>query len=41
MRDMKTLRRHLCIERWLLFGSSWGAILALAGAAQRFHRDGA
>ena len=28
--DMETLRRHLGIERWLLFGGSWGALLALA-----------
>jgi len=28
--DMEALRRHLGIERWLLFGGSWGATLALA-----------
>ena len=28
--DMETLRKTLGIERWLLFGGSWGAALALA-----------
>ncbi len=28
--DMEKLRRHLGIERWLLFGGSWGSTLALA-----------
>lgn len=28
--DMETLRRHLDIEKWLLFGGSWGSSLALA-----------
>ena len=28
--DVEALRRHLDIERWLLFGGSWGATLALA-----------
>ena len=28
--DMETLRRHLGIEQWLVFGGSWGACLALA-----------
>jgi proline iminopeptidase len=28
--DMELLRRHLGIERWLLFGGSWGSTLALA-----------
>lgn len=28
--DMERLRRHLGIERWLLFGGSWGSTLALA-----------
>ena len=27
--DMEALRRHLGIERWLLFGGSWGSTLAL------------
>lgn len=30
--DIETLRRHLGIERWLVFGGSWGAALALAYA---------
>ncbi len=30
--DIETLRRHCGIERWLLFGGSWGATLALAYA---------
>ena len=28
--DMEELRRHLGIERWLVFGGSWGSTLALA-----------
>ncbi|MEO0422217.1 MAG: prolyl aminopeptidase [Pseudomonadota bacterium] len=27
--DMERIRRHLQIERWLVFGGSWGATLAL------------
>ena len=30
--DMEALRRHLQIERWLVFGGSWGSTLALAYA---------
>lgn len=30
--DIETLRRHLGIESWLLFGGSWGSTLALAYA---------
>ncbi|MBI3451570.1 MAG: prolyl aminopeptidase [Rhodospirillales bacterium] len=30
--DMETLRRHLGIDRWLVFGGSWGSTLALAYA---------
>jgi len=30
--DLETLRRHLNIERWLVFGGSWGSTLALAYA---------
>lgn len=30
--DLETLRRHLGIERWLVFGGSWGSTLALAYA---------
>lgn len=28
--DLETLRQHLDIERWLVFGGSWGSTLALA-----------
>jgi proline iminopeptidase len=31
--DIETLRKHLGIERWLVFGGSWGATLAIAYAA--------
>jgi len=30
--DMEVLRRHLGIEKWLVFGGSWGSTLALAYA---------
>lgn len=30
--DMETLRRHLAVERWLVFGGSWGATLSLCYA---------
>jgi len=30
--DIETLRRHLDVDRWLLFGGSWGSTLALAYA---------
>jgi len=30
--DMEQLRQHLKIERWLVFGGSWGSTLALAYA---------
>lgn len=30
--DIETLRRHLGIDRWLVFGGSWGSTLALAYA---------
>ena len=30
--DLERLRRHLSIDRWLLFGGSWGSTLALAYA---------
>ena len=36
--DMEALRLHLGIERWALFGGSWGATLALAYAQQRPQR---
>jgi proline iminopeptidase len=34
--DMERLRQHLGIDRWMLFGGSWGATLALRYASQ--HR---
>jgi proline iminopeptidase len=36
--DIEALRRHLAIERWLLFGGSWGATLALAYAQRHPQR---
>jgi proline iminopeptidase len=35
--DLETLRAHLGIERWLVYGNSWGSTLALAHAEQ--HPD--
>ena len=32
VRDIEMLRQHLGIDRWLLFGGSWGSTLALAYA---------
>lgn len=34
--DLEMLRTHLGIDRWLLFGGSWGAVLALV-YARRFR----
>lgn len=34
LNDLERLRRHLGIERWLLFGGSWGSTLALAYGAR-------
>lgn len=34
IQDMEVLRKHLHIERWHLFGGSWGSTLALAYAVQ-------
>ena len=36
--DMERLRRHLRIERWVLFGLSWGSTLALAYAQRHPER---
>jgi proline iminopeptidase len=36
--DLETLRRELGIDRWLLFGGSWGSTLALAYAQAHPHR---
>ncbi len=38
LRDMERLRQHLQIDRWLLFGGSWGSTLALAYAQRHAHR---
>ncbi len=35
--DLELLREHLGIDRWLVFGGSWGAVLALAYAER--HPD--
>jgi proline iminopeptidase len=31
--DIETMRRHLGVERWIVFGGSWGSTLALSYAA--------
>ncbi len=36
--DMEQLREHLGIERWLLYGGSWGSTLILAYAERYPHR---
>ena len=36
--DMERLREHLGIERWLLWGGSWGSTLALAYAERHPER---
>ena len=36
--DLERLRRHLGIERWLVFGGSWGSTLALAYAIAHAER---
>lgn len=36
--DMERLRERLGVERWLLFGGSWGSTLALAYAERHPHR---
>lgn len=35
--DMEALRAHLGVDKWVVFGGSWGSTLALAYAAT--HRD--
>ncbi len=37
--DIEALRTHLGIERWLLFGGSWGSTLALAYAQEHPARS--
>ncbi|MUL67014.1 prolyl aminopeptidase [Mycobacterium sp. CBMA 234] len=36
--DMETLRRHLGIDRWLLYGGSWASTLILAYAQRHSER---
>jgi proline iminopeptidase len=36
--DMERLRRHLGIERWVVFGGSWGSTLAIAYAIEHPER---
>src|SRR5579862_4613210 len=36
--DMERLRAHLNIDRWLIFGGSWGATLGLAYAQRHPQR---
>lgn len=36
--DMEALREHLGIERWVLFGGSWGTTLSLAYALEHTDR---
>ena len=36
--DMEVLREHLGIERWVLFGGSWGTTLSLAYALEHTDR---
>lgn len=36
--DMEKLRNHLGVDRWLLFGGSWGSTLILAYAQRYPHR---
>lgn len=38
VRDMEALRSHLGIDRWLVFGNSWGSTLALVYGQQHPER---
>lgn len=38
LRDIELLRRHLGIDRWLIFGASWGSTLGLAYAERNPQR---
>lgn len=38
MSDMETIRKHLNINQWVLFGGSWGSTLSLAYAQKRPSR---
>ncbi|MFQ5437546.1 MAG: prolyl aminopeptidase [Paracoccaceae bacterium] len=35
--DIERIRRDLCIDRWIVFGGSWGATLALVYAETHSH----
>ena len=39
--DMETLREHLKIETWVIYGGSWGTTLALAYASKHLDRASA
>ncbi|HLI67795.1 MAG TPA: prolyl aminopeptidase [Caulobacteraceae bacterium] len=41
LEDIERLRIHLGIERWVIFGGSWGSTLALAYAERRPERTAA
>jgi proline iminopeptidase len=41
VQDLETLRKHLGIECWLVFGGSWGSLLALAYAESNPERTSA
>ena len=36
--DMETLRKHLELDRWAIYGGSWGTTLALAYASKHLDR---
>lgn len=36
--DLETLRRHVGVERWIVFGGSWGSTLAIAYAEAHAKR---
>jgi proline iminopeptidase len=38
VRDIERLRQHLGVERWLIYGGSWGTTLGLAYAEQYLSR---
>src|SRR5206468_8121762 len=38
LEDIESLRRHLRVDRWLIFGVSWGTVLGLAYAERNPER---
>lgn len=38
IRDLEQLRQHLGVDKWLVFGGSWGSTLAIAYAEAHAHR---